>query len=508
MGREEEIINERLRKLDEIIKKGIEPYPHNFHKEKNFSDIQGKYSKLKNDERTKDSVKTAGRVMTIRDMGNLIFATLQDGTGKIQIVMQNKETPEKVFNFFKDYVDSGDFVGVEGTIFKTKRGEVSILVRDVKMLSKSILPLPEKWHGLSDKEERYRKRYLDLIMNPEVKKVFEIREKIIDETKKLLKEEGFLEVETPILQAIYGGASAKPFTTHLNALDMKLFLSISPELYLKRLIVGGYEKVFTICKNFRNEGIDAFHNPEFTMLEYYVAYKNYEYHFSFAEKLFERLKKALNLREEIEYQGKKIKIKTPFPRITFRDLLIKEIGIDINRFNSLEKLKKEIKKKNLKEVNISGCKHYGALLDELYKRIARPRIIQPTFLTHYPSEMIALAKKNEEDKSKINTLQLIVDGAEIIKAYDELNDPVEQEIRLREQAKLLKKGESEAMPMDEDFITALKIGMPPTAGYGMGIDRLAMLFTNSPSVRDVIFFPFMKPEEGNKIQVKENKTDK
>jgi lysyl-tRNA synthetase class 2 len=345
-------------------------------------------------------------------------------------------------------------------------------------------------------------------MNPEVKKVFEIREKIIDETKKLLKEEGFLEVETPILQAIYGGASAKPFTTHLNALDMKLFLSISPELYLKRLIVGGYEKVFTICKNFRNEGIDAFHNPEFTMLEYYVAYKNYEYHFSFAEKLFERLKKALNLREEIEYQGKKIKIKTPFPRITFRDLLIKEIGIDINRFNSLEKLKKEIKKKNLKEVNISGCKHYGALLDELYKRIARPRIIQPTFLTHYPSEMIALAKKNEEDKSKINTLQLIVDGAEIIKAYDELNDPVEQEIRLREQAKLLKKGESEAMPMDEDFITALKIGMPPTAGYGMGIDRLAMLFTNSPSVRDVIFFPFMKPEEGNKIQVKENKTDK
>ena len=507
MGREEEIIQERLKKLDEVIKKGIEPYPNTFNKELNFFDIQKKYTHLKEDERTKDSVKTAGRVMTIRDMGNIIFATLRDGYDKMQIVLQNKETPDKAFNFFKAYFDSGDFIGVEGLVFKTRRGEVSILVKDVKILSKSILPLPEKWHGLSDKEERYRKRYLDLIMNPEVKKIFEIKTKIIDEIRKLLKEEGFLEVETQTLQSIYGGAYAKPFITHLNVLDINLFLSISPELYLKRLIVGGYEKVFTICKNFRNEGIDAFHNPEFTMLEYYAAYKNYKYHFEFAEKLFDRLRKALNLGEEIEYQGKKIKIKPPFPRITFRDLLIKEAGIDINKHNTFEKLEKEIKKKNLKDVNITGCKHYGALLDELYKRIVRPRIIQPTFLTHYPAEMIALAKRNEEDKNKINTLQLIIDGAEIIKAYDELNDPIEQEMRLREQAELLKKGDAEAMPMDEDFINALKVGMPPTAGYGMGIDRLAMLLTNSQSIRDVILFPFMKPEASNVAEVKEIKKE-
>jgi len=347
---------------------------------------------------------------------------------------------------------------------------------------------------LQNKEERYRKRYLDLVMNPEIKEVFLKREKIIDILRNFLKEQNFIEVETPTLQSIYGGASATPFKTHLNALNIDLFLSISPELYLKRLVVGGMDKVFTICKNFRNEGIDAFHNPEFTMMEYYIAYKNYEYHIKFTEKLFSLLRQELKLGKSIEYQGKKINLKTPFKKIKFRDLLLKETGIDINKANNFDKLKNELLEKKIDNIDIKTCTHYGALLDELYKRVVRPKIIQPTFLTHYPVEMIALAKRNEKDPSKINSVQLLINGAEIVKAYDELNDPIDQDERLKEQAKLLRKGDEEAMPMDKDFVNALKVGMPPTAGYGIGIDRLTMLLTNQPSIRDVILFPFMKPE--------------
>ena len=495
MGREKQIINERLRKIKELKEQGINPYPNKFDKKNNCFELQEKYKKLKKEQKTNDKVKTAGRVMVKRNMGKIAFASLQDGYGKIQVILQEGETPDKKRDFFKKYIDTGDFIGVQGLIIKTKTGELSIIVKDIELLSKAILPLPEKWHGLQDKEERYRKRYLDLVMNPEAKEVFEKRALIINELKNLLREEGFLEVETPTLQSIYGGASSTPFKTHLNALNIDLFLSISPELYLKRLIVGGYEKVFTICKNFRNEGIDAIHNPEFTMLEYYIAYKNYEYHMEFAEKFFNRLKKKLKLPDNIDYQNKKINLKTPFKRIKFRDLILKETGIDLDKIDNFEKLKKEIINKKIDEVDIGGCHHYGALLDELYKRVARPKIIQPTFLTHYPVEMIALAKRNETDKRKINSVQLIIDGAEIIKAYDELNDPLDQEERLKEQAELLKKGDGEAMPMDEDFVNALKVGMPPTAGYGMGIDRLTMLFTNQPSIRDVILFPFMKPEK-------------
>lgn len=495
MARKDQITKERIRKLAELRKQGINPYPNRFDRKDIICCLQLKHKKLKANAKTKTKAKTAGRLMTKREMGKLSFATLQDQGGKIQIVLRKGDTPEPAMKLFKKYIDSGDFVGVEGTIMKTKRGELSILVKKLELLSKAVLPLPEKWHGLVDKEDRYRKRYLDLVMNPEVKCVFVKRQQIVDEIRKILEEEGFLEVETPTLQSIYGGASSTPFTTKLNALNMNLFLSISPELYLKRLIVGGFEKVFTICKNFRNEGIDWAHNPEFTMMEYYAAYENYEYHMKITEKIFNRLKKKLGLGNSINYQGKKINLKTPFKRVAFRDLVKSKTGIDINKANDFSKLSAEIKKKKLKGVDIRACKHYGALLDELYKRIVRPSIIQPTFLTHYPIEMIALAKRNEKDKTKINSVQLIVDGAEIIKAYDELNDPIDQDQRLEEQAKLLKKGDAEAMPMDEDFINALKVGMPPTAGFGMGIDRLTMLLTNQPSIRDVILFPFMKPEK-------------
>jgi len=495
MGRQEQIINERKRKLIELREKGINPYPYKFDVKNYSSEIKEKYSKLKDNGQSDDRVRVAGRVVIIRNLGKLIFATIQDSKGRIQIILQKKETSEKDFELFKKYIDSGDFVGIEGTIMKTKTGEVSVFVKNLELLSKSLLPLPEKFHGIVDKEERYRKRYLDLIMNPEIKDVFNKRGLIIDEIRKWLKEKDFTEVEIPILQTIYGGASARPFKTHLNALDIDLFLAISPELYLKRLVVGGIDKVFTIGKNFRNEGVDWNHNPEFTMLEFYYAYANYEKLMQMTEELINRLKKRLNLKNEIGYQGKKIDFRTPFKRVKFRDLILKETKIDIDKSNDFKKLKKEINSKKLNDIDIKNCRHYGALLDELYRRVVRPKIIHPTFLTNYPVEMIALAKRNKENPKYINTFQLIINGGEIIKAYDELNDPQDQEQRLIEQSKLLRRGDSEAMPMDEDFINALKIGLPPTAGYGLGIDRLVMLLTNQPSIRDVILFPFMRDED-------------
>lgn len=486
MGREEQIIEERIRKINELRKEKINPYPNRFEKKQNITEC------LMAELGTK--VKTAGRLMTKREIGAINFSDIEDSTGKIQVVFHEGETPESSMKLFKKYIDVGDFAGIEGKIIRTKTKEISILVDKITLLSKAILPLPSAWYGLQDKEERYRKRYVDLIMNPEVRKVFEKRAKIIDSIREFLKKKDFMEVETPNLQSVYGGASATPFTTHLNALDIDLFLSISPELYLKRLVVGGIDKVFTICKNFRNEGIDATHNPEFTMLEFYQAYSNYEELMTMTEELLKKIFREFGLKDEIDYQGKKLNFKFPIKRIKFADLIRQNTGIDIEKADDFEKLKKEIEKKKLKEVNIKPAKHYGALLDELYKRIIRPNIIQPIFLTHYPVEMIALAKRNEKNPKFINSFQLIVDGAEIIKAYDELNDPLDQEERLKEQSKLKQKGDREAMPMDDDFINALKVGMPPTAGYGLGIDRLVMLLANQPSIRDVILFPFMKPE--------------
>ncbi|MDD5012660.1 MAG: lysine--tRNA ligase [Candidatus Nanoarchaeia archaeon] len=486
MGREGQIIAERLRKIEELKKEGVNPYPNKFEKKNSVSEC------LKSKIGAK--VKTAGRLMTKRELGKIAFAKLRDATGEIQIVFQDERTPEKMFSFFKKYIDAGDFAGVEGEIIKTKTGEISVLVKKIELLSKAILPLPEKWHGLQDKEERYRKRYLDLVMNPEVKKIFEKREIVVDTIREFLKKKDFVEVETPVLQSVYGGASATPFITHLNALDMNLFLAISPELYLKRLVVGGFDRVFTICKNFRNEGIDKAHNPEFTMLEFYCAYANYEELMKMTEELIKELFKKLRLSDSFEYQGTKLNFRT-IKRMKFQELIKDKTGIDIEKADDFDKLKKEIEKKKIGEVNIKHAKHYGALLDELYKRVVRPNIIQPVFLTNYPVEMIALAKRNEKNPRFINTFQLIVNGAEIIKAYDELNDPIDQENRLVEQVKLKQKGDTEAMPMDEDFLAALKTGMPPTAGFGLGIDRLVMLLTNQPSIRDVILFPFMKPEE-------------
>jgi lysyl-tRNA synthetase class 2 len=497
-GREKQIVDQRLEKIEKLRAEGVDLYPQDFEKKDWCSDLQKKYSKLKNEAVSKDVVVTAGRLMLKRSMGRISFGTISDDGGRIQILVQKGESSEEAIKGFKD-LDVGDFVGVSGRPMRTKRGELSILSDEVRILTKAIRPLPEKFHGITDKEERYRKRYLDLIMNDEVRDAFRMRSKIIRVLRDFLVEEGFMEVETPLIQSVYGGASSKPFVTHINALDMDAYLSISPELYLKRLIVGGYEKVFTICKNFRNEGVDYSHNPEFTMVEYYAAYKNFEYHVDFIQRFFTKLRKELKLGNFIEYRGNKISLKTPFKRIRFRDLILENLGIDINEANDFEKFKAALKSKKI-DVDVSGCHHYGSLLDEVYKRLIRPNIIQPTLLTHYPVEMIALAKRNKEDSSKINSVQLIIDGAEVVKAYDELNDPIDQRDRLGWQESLKDGGDDEAMPMDEDFIDSLMYGMPPTAGFGMGVDRLVMILMGKDTIRDVIFFPFMRPERGETSQ--------
>jgi len=489
MGREDEIIEQRKRKVNEMIKEGINPYPYKFDKKDNSLDIQTKYSKLKPDERTKDNVKTAGRVMTIRDLGNLAFATIQDGSGKIQIVLQNGETNEKVFEFFKKYVDSGDFIGIEGTVFKTRRGEISILVKSVEILSKAILPLPEKWHGIQDKEERYRKRYLDLITNPEVKKVFMLREKIIDAIREFLKKKEFNEVDTPYLQTVYGGAEARPFKTHLNALDIDLFLSISPELYLKRLIVGGFEKVFTIARNFRNEGIDKWHNPEFVMMEIYQAYADYNDMMKLTEDIFEYTCKKVLGTTKIVVQGQEVDFKAPWKRMTMAEAIKKDAKIDVLKMNEKEIL--DFVKKN--NVEAKG-KTWGWLVQGIFEHFCEKNLIQPTFITDHPKETTPLCKLHQKDDRLIERFEPFCLGAEIANAYSELNDPQRQRELLEDQQKELSKGNEEANPFDADFVNALEIGMPPTGGLGIGIDRMIILLTGSESIRDVLMFPFMKPE--------------
>jgi len=499
MGREEEIIKERLRKLDELRKKKIEPYPHKFEKKENSKDIQDKFAKLKPDERTKTSVQTAGRLMTIRDMGNLAFATIQDGYGKIQIVLQKKETPEKAMELFQKYTDAGDFVGVEGTVLKTRRGEVSILVKNLEILSKSILPLPEKWHGITDKEERYRKRYLDLVMNPEVKNTFLLREKIVDAIREYLKGMSFVEVDTPYLQTIYGGAEARPFKTYLNALNMELFMAISPELYLKRLIVGGFEKVFTIARNFRNEGIDRWHNPEFTMMEIYESYADYKDMMKLFEGIYEHVCKKVFGKTKLKFGDIEIDFKAPWKRITMAECIKEHAKIDVRKMT--DKQLHDFAVKNNVEIK---DKNWGMLVCSIFEHFCEKNIIQPTFIIDHPCESTPLCKLHR-DKGCIQFIERFEPfcmGAELGNAYSELNDPIRQKMLLEEQQNKLKKGNAEASPYDADFINALEIGMPPTGGLGLGIDRMIMVLTNSQSIRDVILFPFMKPELEEKKETK------
>ena len=483
MGREEQIISERIKKLHELKRKGVNPYPSKF--DKTDSVAEALKSKLGS------KVKIAGRVMTKREIGKIIFSDLMDFTGKIQVVFQDKQTPKKDFAFFKEYIDTGDIIGVEGKIIKTKTGQHSILVRNVKLLTKSILPLPSKWHGLQDKEERYRKRYLDLIMNPGVKGVFDKRNKIIDSIREFMKSRRFVEVQTPILQPIYGGASARPFSSELNALKMKVYMRISNELYLKRLIVGGYEKVFEFSPDFRNEGIDRTHNPEFTQVETMWAYADYKDNMKFAEEMITFVVKKVLGKTKVKISEKDIDFKSPWRKLTFLDAIKDKTGTNFSKIKNFEEGKKAASKLGM---DCAKCETLGEIMIKVFEDKVQPLLINPTIIYDYPLEAAGLAKTLEGNPGFVASFEIIVNGMELGLSYCEQNDPQALEKFWGFAEEKFKRGNLEAQPRDEDFLNALRIGMPPTSGLGVGIDRLAMLLTDNSSIRDVIMFPFMKPE--------------
>jgi lysyl-tRNA synthetase class 2 len=409
------------------------------------------------------------------------------------VYFKKDELKKKLYEQFSEFVDVGDFIQVTGSLFKTKRGEHTILVKDWTLLSKALQPLPEKWHGLQDIEIRFRKRYLDLISNEEVRNIFITRAQIITSIRAFLDERGFLEVDTPVLQPLPGGALAKPFVTHHNALDADLYLRIAHELYLKRLIVGGYERVYEIARIFRNEGIDWSHNPEFTMLEFYIAYMEYMGLMDLCEDLLiDTVKNALDT-NEITYQGNKIKFKKPFKRITFRQLLINNANIDIEAYPDQKSIYKKAKEINMKDIDSKDNR--GKICDEMYKEFVRPKLIQPTYMIDHPIELSPLAKKKPEDPRYVERFQLVLGGMEIMNCFSELNDPIDQRARFNEQQEAAIAGDEEAHPIDEDYIEALEHGMPPTAGFGMGIDRLVALLTDKRNIKEVILFPTLRLKE-------------
>ena len=483
----DDIREKRLEKLKSIERLGINPYPGKAKRTHSIQEAISDFEKLCKDEK---QVVLVGRIRSFRHHGKSSFLDIEDGTGRIQAYFKEDRIGESGYRFFLENFDIGDFIEVKGILFKTKKGEKTIRVDDLKMLAKSLLPLPEKWHGLKDIEERYRKRYLDLIFNYSIKQKFILRAEIIKAVRSFLDQEGFLEVETPVLQPIYGGASARPFKTHLNALDTDFYLRIAPELYLKRLLVGGFEKVYEIGRVFRNEGMDRFHNPDYTHLEFYWAYADYKDMMRLVEKMFIYLLKRVFKKTEIFYQGKKINFKIPWERVEFLSLLQRDTKINydaVNRESLLrraEKLGVQIKKRVSK----------AGVADEIYKKFCRPKIWQPTFIIHHPREKSPLAKTLDKSPEKIASLQLVVGGWELAWAYSELNNPIEQRRRFEEQEKSSKQGFEETQRMDEDFIEAMEYGMPPAAGFGMGIDRLVALLTNSHSLREVILFPTMRPK--------------
>jgi lysyl-tRNA synthetase class 2 len=477
---------EKKRKLASLRELGLNPYPHNFKPTHKVAEIVAKYNGLQAGEQVQGDFVMAGRLMTRRDMGKAAFFNFQDQTGSLQGYIRLEELSERDRRFF-EHVDLGDWIGVTGFIFKTKKGELSIHSKGFEIISKSIEPLPEKFHGVSDVEIKYRHRHLDLLSDIESRKVFETRSKIVREIRRFLDDRGFLEVETPVLQPIYGGAAAYPFSTHHRALDMKLFLKISPELYLKRLIVGGFEKVYEIGKNFRNEGIDRSHNPEFMMLEYYEAYTDYQDQMKQFEELVSHVVKSVHGSYKIAYQGKEIDFTPPWRRLTVVDA-IKEYGkfdvlamSDAELFAKLKSLGSDMEKQGSR----------GHMWMEAFDLTVEEHLWQPTFIIDFPVEISPLTKSHRTTPGLVERFEPICAGMEIGNSYTELNDPEEQRRRLEEQ-EAQRIVDEEAQPMDEDFLHAIDVGMPPTGGVGIGIERLVMLLTDRPSIRDIILFPTMR----------------
>ena len=490
MTEENKLITERKKKLEEI-KKNHKAYPNSFKKTDYANNLISNHSNADKESLEKDAinVSVSGRLLTIRNMGNSSFANLHDESGDIQIYLQKKQVGEDSYKLFNN-LDLGDIVGINGTLFKTKTNELTINTESIELLSKSLRPLPEKFHGIADIEIKYRQRYLDLMINPETKNLFKVRSKIISAIRNYFINSSYLEVETPMMHMIPGGAAAKPFITHHNSLDLDLYLRIAPELFLKRCIIGGYEKVFEINRSFRNEGLSVKHNPEFTMIEFYCAYENYLYLMELIEKLFENLLGVLEADIKLNYQENIIDFKTPFTKIKFYDAIEKyAIDIDVSRLNDREYIESYCLSQSIK---ISDDHSIAKAHLDIFEKLVEKQFINPTFVTHYPTEVSPLSRSFDDNPELVERFELFIAGREIANGFSELNDPQEQSKRFKAQSE---SNDDEKMSYDGDFITALEYGMPPTAGAGIGLDRLIMLFTNSPSIRDVLLFPHMKPKK-------------
>ncbi len=507
--KEQEII--RRQSLEELKRLGIDPYPAaGYDINTSAAEILKRFVP---GQEFYEEVRLAGRIMTRRIMGNASFADIQDATGKIQIYMRRDticpEEDKTMYNIvFKRLLDIGDIIGVKGEVFITQMGEISVNVKEFTLLSKSLKPLPivkEKegvvYDAFTDPEQRYRMRYVDLIVNPEVRETFVKRTKMVNSMREFLNEKGYLEVETPVLQPLYGGAAARPFKTFHNTFNQTLYLRIANELYLKRLIVGGYEGVYEFSKDFRNEGMDRFHNPEFTQIELYVAYKDYEWMMNLVEEMIEKVAIDLHGITKLQVGDHVIDFKRPWKRYTMYEVIKEFTGIDISEMD--ENLLRETAEKMKIEVDPTMAR--GKIIDEIFGEMCEPKLIQPTFITDYPWEMSPLAKKHRSKEGLVERFEAICNGKELSNAFSELNDPIDQRERFEHQLSLGKRGDEEAMVLDEDFLRALEFGMPPTAGLGIGIDRLSMIMTNNSSIQDVILFPQMKPEAKHRAQGEEHR---
>ncbi len=479
-----ELVRLRARKLDRLRDAGIDPFGQKFPRTHRAEEIKGDFAALEGRE-----VSLAGRLMAVRGHGKVAFADLQDLSGRIQLYLRHDRVGEEQYGLFQD-LDLGDLIGVEGKVFRTRSGEISVEVSRFTLLAKSLRPLPEKWHGLKDVDLRYRRRYVDLIVNPEVRQVFLARSRIVRAMRNYLDARGFHEVETPVLHTVYGGAAARPFITHHNALDLDLYLRIALELHLKRLIVGGLEKVYEIGRVFRNEGISTKHNPEFTMLELYQAYADYHDMMELTEDLVAHLAREVLGTTSIEYQGHRLELSPPWPRLKLRDAILECTGVDIREIKSDDDARKVQARLGLK---MDKAVDAGAVIDKLLEQYVEPTLIQPTFLLDYPLVVSPLAKKIPHQPNLAYRFEAFAGGREIANAFSELNDPYDQRARFDQQVAQREREDEEAHLMDEDYLLALEYGMPPTGGLGIGVDRLVMLLTNQASIRDVILFPTLRP---------------
>ncbi|MFW0862344.1 MAG: lysine--tRNA ligase [Candidatus Komeilibacteria bacterium] len=484
--------NIRLDKLAKLKKNKVDAYPAETCEDR--LDINAALTDFDSLEKEDKEICIAGRIRSIRLHGGSCFIHSEDGSAKMQGYIKKDEVKAKNYEQFTDFFDVGDFVELKGKLFITKKGEKTLLVKKFKLLSKALMPLPEKWHGLSDVETRFRQRYLDLLANKEVKDVFKQRSEIITFIRTYFNNLGFLEVDTPILQPLAGGAIAKPFITHHNALDTELYLRVAPELYLKKLIIGGYDKVYEIARCFRNEGVDHAHNPEFTQIEFYWAYKDYEDLMNLTEDLMSNLVKSIKGDTKLTYQEKEYDFKAPYPRLDFKKEIKKRCKLDIDKYKTKFELKEQVEKLGIKTEEEWGR---GKMLDELYKKYIREVEDGPFFITNHPIELSPLAKKNKDDENYVDRFQLVIAGFELGNAFSELNDPQDQSERFKAQQELKDGGDEEAWDYDDEFVEALKYGMPPTAGMGIGIDRLVQILTDQHNIKEVLFFPTLKPKTDN-----------